>query len=186
MDAVALGRRILVIGTTGSGKTTVAGRLARARGLPHIELDALHWEPNWQEAETAVFQRRVRTALDAAPDGWVVDGNYFTKVEPITTAAADTLVFLDLPLPLVLGRLVRRTIRRWRTREELWSGNREHLRALFTRDSLLLWALRSHRRNRSRFRQRIDDGGPWRASVRLRTPRQVRRFLDAEAAAGQP
>jgi adenylate kinase family enzyme len=183
---VALGRRILVMGTTGSGKTTVAGRVARARGLPHIELDALHWEPNWQEAETAVFQARVRSALDAAPDGWVVDGNYFAKVEPITSAAADTVVFLDLPLPLVLGRLVRRTIRRWRTQEELWSGNREHLRALFTRDSLLVWALRSHHRNRNRFRRRIDDAGPRLVAVRLRTPRQVRRFLDAEAAATRP
>ncbi len=183
---MALGLRILVLGTSGSGKTTVADRLARARGVPHIELDALHWEPNWQEAETAVFQKRVRAALDAAPDGWVVDGNYFTKLDPSTTAAADTLVFLDLPLPLVLGRLVRRTIRRSRTREELWSGNREHLHALFTRDSLLLWALRSHRRNRRRYRQRIDAAGPGLVAVRLRTPRQVRRFLDAEAAATGP
>jgi len=186
MDAVAIGRRILVLGTSGSGKTTVADRLARARGLPHIELDALHWEPNWREAETAVFQQRVRAALDAAPDGWVLDGNYFNKVDPVTTAAADTLVFLDLPLPLVLGRLVRRTIRRWRTREVLWSGNRERLHALFTRDSLLLWALRTHRRNRGRYRRRIHDAGPPLVAVRLRTPRQVRRFLDAEAAATRP
>jgi adenylate kinase family enzyme len=178
---VTLGRRILVVGTTGSGKTTVARALARARGLPHIELDGLHWEPNWREADAAVFQDRVRAALAAAPDGWVVDGNYFTKIEPITTAAADTLVFLDLPLPLILARILRRTVRRWATREELWSGNREHLLQLVTRDSLLLWAVRSHRRNRLRFRQRVGEAGPRLVAVRLRSPRQVRRFLAAEA-----
>jgi adenylate kinase family enzyme len=176
---MALGRHVLVVGTTGSGKTTVAAALADALGVPHVELDALHWEPNWQEAETAVFQDRVRAALDAAPDGWVVDGNYFTKVEPIT-AGADTLVFLDLPLPLILARVLRRTVRRWRTREELWSGNREHLHTLLTRDSLLLWALRSHRRNRRRFRERIDHAGPGLVAVRLRSPREVQRFLVAE------
>jgi adenylate kinase family enzyme len=179
---VALGRRILVVGTTGSGKTTVAAALARARGLPHIELDALHWEPNWREAETIVFQERVRAALDAAPAGWVVDGNYLSKVEWITSAAADTLVFLDLPLPLIIARIVRRTLRRWRTRQELWSGNREHLRMLVTRDSLVLWAVRTHRRNRRRFLERIDGAGSRLVAVRLRSPRAVRRFLATEAA----
>jgi adenylate kinase family enzyme len=179
---VALGRHVLVVGTTGSGKTTVAAALAHALGVPHVELDALHWEPNWREAETAVFQDRVRAALDAAPDGWVVDGNYFNKVDPISTAVADTLVFLDLPLPLILARVVRRTVRRWRTGEVLWSGNQEHLHTLLTRDSLLLWALRSHRRNRRRFRERVDHARPGLVAVRLRSPRQVRQFLVAEGA----
>ena len=175
-----------MVGTTGSGKTTVAAALARARGLPHVELDALHWEPHWQEADTAVFQGRVRAALDAAPDGWVVDGNYLTTVEPLTAAAADTLVFLDLPLPLILARVLRRTVRRWVSREELWSGNREHLHSLLTRDSLLLWAVRSHGRNRRRFRRRMDDAGSRLVAVHLRSPRQVRRFLAAVASPAQP
>jgi adenylate kinase family enzyme len=107
-----------VVGTTGSGKTTVAAALAAAMGLRHIELDTLHWEPGWQEAEAAVFETRLHAALAAAPHGWVVDGNCLTKADPITSTAADTLVFLDLPLGVVLARLVRRTIRRSRSRQE--------------------------------------------------------------------
>jgi adenylate kinase family enzyme len=178
-----LGSHILVVGTTGSGKTTVAAALAAANGLLHIELDALHWEPGWREAEGSVFQDRLRAALSAAPHGWVVDGNYLTKADPITSTAADTLVFLDLPLGLVLARLVRRTIRRSLNKQELWGGNRERIRSLFGRDSLLLWALRTHRRNRRRYRQRMHDPG-WSQlrTVHLRSREQVREFLATLAA----
>ena len=61
---------------------------------------------------------------------------------------AELLVWLDYPLPLVLGRVVRRTLQRIVTREELWSGNREQWRHLFTRESLWLWALQTHHRRR--------------------------------------
>lgn len=182
IDPGQLGSHVLVVGTTGSGKTTVAAALAAAMGLPHIELDALHWEPGWQEAEAAVFQTRLRAALAAAPHGWVVDGNYLTKADPITSTAADTLVFLDLPLGVVLARLVRRTIRRSRSQQELWAGNRERLRSLFGRDSLLLWALRTHRRNRRRYRQRMHDPRWSRLpTVHLTSREQVRAFLAALA-----
>ncbi len=183
IDPGRLGRHILVVGTTGSGKTTVAAALATANGLPHLELDALHWEPGWQEAEAAAFQDRLRAALAAAPNGWVVDGNYLTKADPITSPTADTLVFLDLPLGLILARLVRRTIRRSLNRQELWAGNRERIRSLFGRDSLLLWALRTHRRNRRRYRQRMHDPR-WAQlqTVHLTSREQVREFLAALAA----
>jgi adenylate kinase family enzyme len=180
---IELGRHILVVGTTGSGKTTVAAALAQASALPHIELDALHWESGWREADTAVFQARLRESLAAAADGWVIDGNYLTKADEITSEAADTLVFLDLALPVVLIRLVRRTIRRSLTKQELWTGNRERLRSLCTRDSLLVWAVRTHRRNRHRYGQRIrDPRWSYEHTVHLTTRAEVRAFL-AELAA---
>lgn len=143
------GRRIVVVGTTGSGKTTMARRLAAGLGYPHVELDALHWEANWTPAPVAVFRARVRKAIRAPC--WVVDGNY-GKVRDVLWPAADTIVWLDYPLPVILVRLLCRTLRRSLLREELWAANREDLwRALFSRDSILLWALKTYRRRRREY-----------------------------------
>jgi adenylate kinase family enzyme len=170
--------RILIVGTTGSGKTTLSRRLAAELALPHIELDSLHWEPGWVEAPDPVFQSRLADALTAAPDGWVVDGNYFARTEPVTWVAADTAVFLDFPLPLILVRLLRRTVRRSLTKEELWGSNRERLRSLVSRDSLLWWAIKTHHRNRQRYRRRLDDAD-WQhvRFVRLRNDAQVEQYV---------
>src|SRR5205809_1832315 len=91
-----LPRRVVVVGTTGSGKTTLAGRLAQRLGVPHVELDALHWEANWVEAGDEVFRERAARALTGS--AWVVDGNY-SKVRDIVWGRADMVVWLDYPLP---------------------------------------------------------------------------------------
>lgn len=149
------GRRISVIGTSGSGKTTMAKRLASRLGLPHVELDALHWGPNWTEEPDAVFRERAGNAL--ASWGWVVDGNYHV-VRDIVWSRADTLVWLDYSLPLILWRLTRRTFRRAAGREEIWHGNRESLRThFFTKDSLYLWVLQTYRRRRREYPQLFRD-----------------------------
>ncbi|HET89697.1 MAG TPA: adenylate kinase, partial [Chloroflexi bacterium] len=137
-------QRILVIGTTGSGKTTMAHRLSRRLGLPHIELDALHWGPDWTPVPLPEFRASVQEALSR--ESWMTDGNY-SKVRDITWGRADTIVWLDYPLPVILGRLLRRTLRRVCHREQLWSDNRESFQAQFlSRDSLFLWALQTYRR----------------------------------------
>ena len=181
MVAGRTGRRFVVVGTTGSGKSTVAATLAAARGLPHVELDALHWEPDWVETTDDVFRARVRDSLVQADTGWVVDGNYLEKVEDVVWPAADTVVWLDLPFRVVLDRLSRRTVRRMRTREELWQGNRERPSSLLTRDSIILWAIRTHRSNRERFGSRARDPRSAHLDfVRLRSPADVERFLADE------
>src|SRR5215210_5180407 len=116
-------QRIVVIGTTGSGKTRFAGQLARILGAPHVELDALHWNPNWQETPPELFIKKV----DAATVGstWIVDGNYTTKVVPIVWQRADTIVWLDYSFGVILRRLLARTLRRALSGEECCNGNRE-------------------------------------------------------------
>jgi adenylate kinase family enzyme len=169
-------RRIVVVGTTGSGKTTLAGELARRLALPHVELDALHWEPNWTEAPLERFRQRTDEAIRG--DGWVVDGNY-SKVRDLVWGRAELLVWLDFPLPVIMGRLVRRIVRRVITQEELWNGNRERLRDhLFTRDSLLLWALQSYRRKRRTYPPLFTQP-EYRhlAVVRFRSPRAAKEWL---------
>lgn len=115
MDA-ALGQRIIVVGTSGSGKTTLALWLGRHLGIPHVELDALHWEPHWTEAPLEVFRERVVVAL--AGERWSVDGNY-SDVRDLVWPHAETLVWLDYPLFIILWRLMRRTIGRILSHQEL-------------------------------------------------------------------
>ena len=115
--------RIVIVGTTGSGKTTLGERLAAALGYPHIDLDALHWGPGWTPTPTDLFRARVSDALEGPC--WVVAGNY-GKTRDIVWARADTLVWLDYPLALTLMRLFRRTVKRIVTRERIvvrQSGN---------------------------------------------------------------
>lgn len=112
-------RRIVVKGTTAAGKSTVAAELARRLRLVHVELDALHHGPNWNEASAEVLRARVAAALAAAPAGWVVDGNYDGKLGDLVLAEADTIVWLDLPLAPKLRRLWARTRRRIDERVEL-------------------------------------------------------------------
>jgi adenylate kinase family enzyme len=176
-------RRIAVIGTTGSGKTSLAHLISERLGIPHVELDALNWEPGWKEAPIATFRERVARALSA--DAWVADGNY-SKVRDIVWSRADTLVWLDYPLPLILRRLVGRTFRRVTSQEELWSGNRESLRtALFSRDSLLIWALKTYRRRRREYPALVGRPEYERLNlVRLRSPDATAAWLAGLREAG--
>ena len=171
-------RRIAVVGTTGSGKTTLAHRLAQRLGVPHVELDALHWGPGWTPARPDIFRERAAQAL--CGDAWVVDGNY-SKVRDIVWSRADTVVWLDYALPVVMGRLVWRTFRRIVTREELWSGNRERLWAqLFTSDSILLWALRTYWRRRREYPVLFRQPEYAHLTVvHLRSPRTARAWLSS-------
>lgn len=164
--------KIAVVGTTCSGKTTVAMRLAESHGVPHVELDALHWGPGWQEPSAEEFRGRVEAALPA--EGWVADGGYHGKIGDFVLKRADLVVWLDPPLWTILRRLLRRTARRIRLREELWGGNRETWRqALFSRNSLFVWAVQTHRSRRLRYEERLTRFD----TVRLRTPREVDEWL---------
>ena len=168
------GRRIHVVGTTGSGKTTLARRISRCLGIPHVELDALYWGPDWTPVPTELFRERTAQALSG--EAWVVDGNY-SKVRDIVWSRADTIVWLDYPLPVIMWRLVRRTFRRVVMREELWGGNRERWRAqFFSRDSLFLWALRTYGRRRREYPALFSQ--PEHAHL---TIVHLRRAKDAEA-----
>src|SRR5690242_2228667 len=131
-------RRIVVKGTSGAGKSTLAAELAEHWSLVHIELDALHHGPNWSAPTSQEFRERVQRAIDQAPNGWVIDGNYDSKLGNLAIEQADAIVWLDRPLPLKLRRLWNRTFNRIRHGRMLWNGNRETWRgALLGRDSLL-------------------------------------------------
>lgn len=165
--------RIAVIGSaSGTGKTTLARELARRLDVECVELDALVHGPNWTETPNDVLRARVEPVL--ARDAWVIDGTYRGKLGTLVLDAADLVVWLDLPIHVWLPRLLRRTYRRIRSREELWNGNRETLRnTVFARDGLFVHAFRVfvHRR-----RDYPRELAPF-PVARLRTPAEVEAFL---------
>jgi len=174
--------RVVVGGSTGSGKTTLARELAARLGLRYVELDALQWEPNWTPASDEVMRAGVTAAL--ASDRWVVDGNYF-KLHDLTLAHAQLLVWLDYSFAQTACQLVRRTFQRAYRREELWNGNRESFaKALWSQDSILLWLLKSYRANRRRYQALFErQMYPQLEVVRLRSPAATRAWLASLPAA---
>jgi adenylate kinase family enzyme len=159
-------QRILVIGTTGSGKTTLARAIAGRLGLPHGEQDSWFHQPGWQAAPTEQF--RARVAAFTSQNAWVMDGNY-SKARDIGWARADTLVWLDYPAGIVFWRLLTRTVRRVLTRQELWNGNRESLRNVVQPDSPLPWFFKTHWKRRHETPQQIAQFPNLRV-IRLRSP----------------
>jgi hypothetical protein len=123
---VQLGQRIAVVGTSGAGKTTLSARLAEVLDCPHIELDAFQHGPNWQPA--TVEELRERTDRVTAGERWVSDGNY-EAVRDLTWGRADQLVWLDYERPLIMFRVIRRSVWRAITRKPMWNENREARRA---------------------------------------------------------
>ena len=163
-----------MIGPTGSGKTTFARSLAEKLGVPHVEIDALFWQPGWVMTPADELRAKVEAAL--FDGGWVVDGNYTSRLGTFVLEQADQVVWLDLPLRTTLRRLLRRTVRRLRTREAIWGTNRETFRnAFLSRNSILVYALQTHRSGRRRRAEWISRY----PHVRLRSARDVRRYLEA-------
>ena len=167
--------RINVVGTSCSGKTTLARDLARRLALPLVEFDALFWGPDWTAVPTELFRERLTTSL--AAERWVADGGY-AAVRDITWGRADTVVWLDYPMRIVLARWARRTVVRIRSQEEFWpgTGNRESLGNALRRDGLLWWILSTHRRRRRSMAAAMRERSDLRW-IRLRSPGQADRWL---------
>ena len=151
--------------------------LAADLDIPHVELDALFWNAGWKETPPEEFKRRVAAALDE--DGWVVDGNYRGRLGTFVLDHADLVVWLDLPLRTTFWRVLRRTLRRLRTREQLWGTNVESWRGAFLRrDSLIWWAVKTHFRWRRRLPQLVARY----PHVRLRSQREIQQYVDGARA----
>lgn len=171
-------RRIYIIGLSGSGKTTLGRRLAERYDLQHIEIDALNWGPGWQALPRDELREKVRTAVTAAQN-WVADGNY-SAVRELLWQTADTIIWLDYPLWLVLWRLWRRTWPHVLQRTELWNGNRETLRnAFLSCDSLFLYVIRVYRKRRRLYTTLFAERtNPMATYLRFRKASEVEKWLN--------
>ena len=176
LTSQGIGERIVVVGITGSGKTTLARQLGQRLNLLHTELDALHWEPNWTPAEMAMFQQRVTKVIKT--DKWVIDGNY-SKVRHLIWPRTGTLVWLDYSLFVIMWRLFGRALRRTARQELLWGTNRETWRSQFcSRDSLFIWALKRHWSRRREYPQLLNQPDYAHLNViRLHSPQTTKDWL---------
>jgi len=179
-------RRVLVIGSSCAGKTTLAAALAARLGQPCFDLDELFWGPDWTPKPEDRFLALVDQA--GAGEHWVMAGNY-ASARALLWPRVTTIIWLDYGLPTVLWRALRRSLVRGWTRQELWHGNHESLRRNFlSRESILLWVLSHFQRRRRQFealRGQPPHGQPrWLA---FRQPRAAQRFLAAlpHSSAGQ-
>ena len=173
-------RRVSIVGSPGSGKTTVGRQLADRLGVTHVELDSIFHQSGWTELDREEFRRRVGAAVSG--DGWVIDGNY-TTVRDLVWARADTVVWLDLPRRLITRRVVVRTLRRALTRQELWNGNREPLSNFYRLDperNIIRWAWVMHPGYIDRYAAAMtDETTAHLRFIRLRSPAEVTAFLAA-------
>ncbi|KAJ6532908.1 AAA domain-containing protein [Mycena vulgaris] len=144
--------RVHVVGNCGSGKSTVSKQLAGLLGVPYICLDALFWKPGWEKESNGQFRRNVERALEAAPHGWVVDGNYGKRIGTLVEDTATDVIWLDPPLALYFPRIVLRTFMRMLGRTAPCSpGCPERVQdVFFSRESMILWCLTHHARVRRR------------------------------------
>lgn len=170
---------MLLHGVTGSGKSTAAVRVGETLRLPvHLVDDEIGWLPGW--IERSLEEQRALAGRLVAQEEWVLDSAY-GKWSDLVLPRAQVVVALDYPRWLSLMRLVRRTAARFVLRTEVCNGNRESLRAILARDSILVWHFRSFARKRERVRawEGEPDGIP---VIRLAHPRELDRLL-AELAA---
>lgn len=171
-------QRILILGRTGSGKTTLARELAATIGVPHVELDALYFGPDFSTVPLSVLRERTSAAI--AGDRWVTDGNK-SAVRDLVWPRADTVVWLDYPLVVSLWRLGRRAL--WRTsvlksQAAEKDGGAGLPRQFLSAANGVLTALRSHKGQRREYpRMFAKQENQHLAVVRLRSPRATRDWL---------
>jgi len=173
MDETFPYKRIAVIGTTGTGKTTLAKQLAVKIGGEYIELDAIFHGPNWVDIPRPEFVANVRARIQA--ERWVCDGYYGNWARQLD--AADLIVWLDYPFRIALIRILRRTFKRLLTKEELWNGNRESWSMAFSRESIIVWFFQTYWKRRREMPRILDSSRyPNAHKMRLRHPREARRL----------
>lgn len=181
-----IGKRIIVVGTTGSGKTTLAKSIGTILNIPHIELDALYWQPNWTETPDDEFIQKIENALSRAGQAWVIDGNY-SRSRSVTWPHASTVIWLDYPLRIILWRLAWRTFSRVFLRVELWSGNRERFwEQFFSDSSIFRWALTTYQRRKETYNSLMNSNQyPDLNFMHFRHPRETEQWLKQLEAAPQ-
>ncbi|KGJ93370.1 adenylate kinase [Thalassotalea sp. ND16A] len=168
--------RIVVIGSSCSGKSTFSQHLAKKLNSQYIELDQLHWLPNWQERPDEQFRNRVSKVT--SKDSWIVDGNY-SVARDILWPRATTIIWLNHSFGLVLYRSITRSIFRAATKKRLFAGNVESFKQTFlSRDSIILWVLKTYHRKRKNYAGLLKQQAAKGAKViEFNNQKQVNAFL---------
>jgi len=163
-------QRVAIVGCSGGGKSTLARALGEHLGLPVVHLDTLFWKPGWVESPLDEFRPRVEAA--AGEDRWVIEGN-FTSASALRFARADTVVWIEPPVPLCLWRAIRRVLFNYgRTRADLAPGCPERFDLAFYR---YIWSW--NRVTRPKMERALAEFAPGARLVRLPSDAAKQRFM---------
>ena len=170
-------QRVLIIGSAGAGKSTLARRLGVITGLPVVHLDAHYWNAGWRPTPPDEWTQRVAELLRG--DAWIIDGNYSaTLTERVD--AADTVILLELSRLRCLYRVFVRGIRhRGRARADLHPDCPEQLPDL----EFIRWIWGYPRRSLPRVRAILRERAGGRTIVVLKSPAEIERYLESVDAA---
>jgi adenylate kinase family enzyme len=146
--------RILIVGSYGSGKTTLGKRLSGELNIPHYEMDSLFWGPHWTEVSLESFRGQV--AEIALRDSWIVEG-HFTKIRDLVLPRSEAILWIDVPLRVAATRLLKRTAFHWLAKDKLWNGNQETLGRLCGREAVLWRLYKDYGNRREEFRRLEND-----------------------------
>lgn len=169
-------RRIVIVGSSCSGKTTAAKSVAEALGLKHIEIDDIFWKSGWVESTYGDLFPKIEKAV--SDDQWVVDGNY-GRLRQVIWPRATEVIWLDYPLRIILTRFLCRSISRHFSKDLLWGKCKESLRSsIFSKNSLLVWILTQYKKLNSQYETGMQD--PQYNHIKFQRffhPRQFDQFL---------
>lgn len=171
-------KKIVIIGSSGAGKTTLARKLSKLLDIPHTELDSIYNQANWSAIERDEFIKQVSAIT--AKDEWILCGNYYSKLGKEVWQKADTVIWCDYPFATVFSRLIKRTMHRSFTRQELWNGNHESIKkSFFSKESIILWMLTSWQKQKKRYSKLFAEPSqfPNTQLVRLRNSRDTNDLL---------
>jgi adenylate kinase family enzyme len=163
-------KRILIIGSSGAGKSTFARRLGAATGLQVIHLDKIFWNPNWVETARDEWQKKVEQVLEL--DSWIVDGNYSGTMET-RFAACDTVIFLDMPRTVCIYRILKRVaFYRKGARPDMAEGCDERFDWQFVK---LVWNYPTRSKPKTEeLLKRFQDS---KTVIRLKSKKEIENFL---------
>ncbi|MGR5196038.1 adenylate kinase [Vibrio rotiferianus] len=174
-------RRINVVGSSASGKSTFSKQLAMKLGVTYLEMDRLFWLPDWKELDDETFFDKVVDVTQQ--DAWVLDGNY-SRTQPYKWQRVDTIIWLDYSRAITTYRSITRAIKRAWTQEECWegTGNRESFRKAFlSMDSIIWWSVKNYQKNRKRYLKLKDElkGSPI-EFIHITSPKMAQDFLGSQ------
>ncbi len=166
-------KKVAIFGNTGGGKSTLARQLSEVTALPLHSLDKIQYLPGGKKVPHEIYLEAHAELLKQ--NSWIIDGFGCVESAWERFSEADTLIYIDLPLPVhywwVIKRFFQGLYRNpqgWPDASPIWKGTLNSFRVLPL----------CHRRLTPRYRQLIKDSAPSKQVFHLRSPKDTRIFLD--------
>lgn len=174
-DSSSTVKRIVIIGTSGSGKSVLGSKIAQALDIQCIDLDDLYWLPGWKERREEEFFQKIKRVISYQK--WILTGNY-SRASQYIWPQADMIIWLDLPLYLCLWRAFKRSVLQMLFRKKSCNGNYETITRFMGRHSILLWVWKSHSRRKKAYEAHFSEAKDSTYFLRLTKNKQVNRFIN--------